>query len=317
VKTLTPISTPISTSTLLSTPTNSSLLSWFFPNLYPTAQPTSVYYRSSTPIQAVVITLTPTATTEAPIPPPPTQGAPSSIVCKNILYPARPGNQWAYYVTTPSRAGQVILRIASIEGSQAVVDVTDYSDGSTGRGYAQCDQDVILNFPLLGVQSIINNFVNGTMNMDYIGGVLAPNESALLNSNWALSWLIRYRVYGNGSIVYHDKVFDFTMNPTVVEMNCQTLGSGDAAFENITVAAGSFRALKVICRGQGEVVAVVNGSQVTGSISAQATQWYAPRIGLLRLQSDYVYLNVFGMSIPLNTSGHAGSIELMGYSVGQ
>lgn len=237
-------------------------------------------------------------------------------MCNNVLYPARPGNRWNYFVTTPSRLDNVNLSIAGVEGTQAVVDVYDASDGSTGRGYAQCDQDVILNFPLLVVDRIIENFVNGTMSLDYVGGVLAPNESAFVASNWALSWKIIYRVYGNGSIMYHDRNFNFTMSPSVVEMTCQTLGSGDAAFETIAVAAGAFRSLRVICRGNGQVNAVVNCSQVTGSISAQATQWFAPRVGLLRLQGDFVNLNVFGLSIPLNSSGHAGTLELTSYVVG-
>ncbi|MBM3124214.1 MAG: hypothetical protein FJZ87_03970 [Chloroflexi bacterium] len=175
---------------------------------------------------------------------------------------------------------------------------------------------VILIFPLLGVDRIIENFVNGTMSLDYVGGVLAPNESAFIASNWALSWNIIYRVYGNGSIMYNDRNFNFTLSPSVVEMTCQTLGSGEAAFETIAVAAGAFRSLRVICRGDGQVNAVVNGSQVTGSISAQGTQWFAPRVGLLRLQGDFVNLNVFGLSIPLNSSGHAGTLELTSYVVG-
>jgi hypothetical protein len=233
-----------------------------------------------------------------------------------MLYPARPGNQWVYYVTTPGSSGDVRLQIAAVEGTQAIVDVTDLRDGSTGRGFAQCDGDVILNFPLLGVQNIINNIVNGTMNMDYWAGVLAPNESAFVNSNWALSWVIDYQVYGSGSLVYNNRNFDFTISPSFVEMQCQTLASGDAAFEDVTVSAGSFRALKVICRGVGEVNANVNGSQVSGFIHAQATQWFAPRIGLLYLQSDFVLLEVFGLSIPLNAPDHAGTLELKSYQVG-
>jgi len=316
---VTPTFLPTFTSTPLPTPTNSSIFNWIFPNFLQRIQPTTaVPFRSPTPLQVVVITLAPTATpTGTSIPPPPTQGPPNPLVCKNVLYPARPGNQWTYYVTTPNQVGNVNLRVASVEGTQAAIDVTDLSDGSSGRGYAQCEQDIILNFPLLGVQNIINNFVSGNMNMDYYGGVLAPNESAFVSSNWALSWIIQYLVYGNGSVTRHGTVFNFSMSPSAVNMNCQTVGFGDAAFENVTVTAGTYRALKVVCRGEGQVNAVVNGSQVTGTISAQATQWFAPNIGLLRLQSDYVYLNVFGISIPLNSTGNFGSIELTSYFVGQ
>jgi hypothetical protein len=164
---------------------------------------------------------------------------------------------------------------------------------------------------------LIGETINGSMNVDYLAGVIAPNESAFVASNWALSWVSQYRVYGNGVVNYNGIDFSFTLDPSVVNLTCQTLGSGDASFENITVTAGTFHALKVICRGDGQVTANLNGSQVTGTINVQATQWFAPNIGLLKSQSDYVYLNVFGISIPLTTKTIAGTIELKSYTVGQ
>ena len=61
----------------------------------------------------------------------------------------------------------------------------------------------------------------------------------------------------------------------------------------------------------------MNGSQVVGTVTAQATQWFAPNIGLLKSQSDFVFLNVFGISLPLSDSDVAGYMELKGYTVGQ
>jgi hypothetical protein len=52
-------------------------------------------------------------------------------------------------------------------------------------------------------------------------------------------------------------------------------------------------------------------------ITAQTTQWFAPNIGLIKLQSDYAYLNVFGISLPLSPSGVAGYLELKNYTIGQ
>jgi hypothetical protein len=159
---------------------------------------------------------------------------------------------------------------------------------------------------------------NGTMNVEYVGGVLAPNEAAFISSNWALSWTIQYRVSGNGTINFRGRDFNVDIAPSSVQMTCQTLGSGDAAFETITVAAGTFNALKVVCRGEGQqVTATVNGSQVVGSINAQATQWFAPNIGMLRSQSDYAFLNVFGISIPLSPNDISGYLELQNYTIGQ
>ena len=209
------------------------------------------------------------------------------------------------------------MKVITVEGSQAAVDVTDLSDGSVSRTFVQCDQDVVLNFPLLNAQSLINDTVNGSMNIDYLAGVIAPNEAAFTASNWALSWVSQYRVYGNGEVNYSGTDFNFSLSPSVVNLTCQTLGSGDASFENITVTAGTFHALKAICRGDGQVTAVLNGTQVTGTLNLQTTQWFAPNIGLLKSQSDYVYLNVFGISFPLTTKTIAATIQLNNYAVGQ
>jgi hypothetical protein len=275
------------------------------PYIYVSPQPT--------PIQAVVVTLTPTPVS---FPSPPPQSSPDPKTCKNILYPARPGSQWTYYVNTPKRVGDVNMRVIAVEGQQAAVDAVELDTGATARSYVQCDQGIILNFPLLSGQKAIGNMVNGTVNVDYVGGVLAPNEAAFVSSNWALSWIIQYRVYGNGMIQFRGKDFHFDVAPSNIQMTCQTLGAGNVSFETVTVAAGTFNALKVICRGEGQATATVNGSLVTGSITAQSTQWFAPNIGLLKLQSDYANLNVFGISLPLSPSDVAGYLELRSYAIG-
>ncbi len=209
------------------------------------------------------------------------------------------------------------MRVIAIDGQQATVDAVELNTGATGRTYVQCDQDIILNFPLLSGQKAIGDMVNGTMSVDYISGVLAPNEAAFTASNWALSWLIQYRIYGNGMVNFRDKDFYFDVAPSNIQMTCQTLGAGNISFETVTVSAGTFNALKVICRGEGQVTATVNGTQVVGTMTAQATQWFAPNIGLLKSQSDYAYLNVFGISLPLSPSDVAGYLELKNYTIGQ
>jgi hypothetical protein len=281
-----------------------------------TSGSTAIPPRTSTPIQAVIAGATATRTVTS-VPPPPTQGSPNPVVCKNILYPARPGNQWTYFVNTPKRSGDVNLRVVTVEGTQATIDATELNVGTTVRSFMQCDQDIILSFPVLSIQKLIGEVVNGSVNVDYIGGVLAPNESAFVASNWALSWVSQYRVYGDGSITFRGRDLAFSLSPSLINMTCQTTASGDASFENITVAAGTFHALKVICRGDGQATATVNGSQVVGTVTAQATQWFAPHVGLLKSQSDFVFLNVFGISLPLSDSDVAGYMELKGYTVGQ
>lgn len=301
---VTPVNTPIPTAT--ATSSYSAYWSWLFPNSRVVPQPT--------PIQAVVIVPTPTNTQP---PPPPAQQTPDPNACKNILYPARPGSQWTYYVNTPLRSGEVLMSVSAADNQRATVDALELNTGATARSYAVCDRDVILDFPLVSGGKLLGRIINGSINADYAGGVLAPNAAAFTASNWALSWIIQYRVYGSGTMQYNGSDFYLDLAPSNMQMTCQTLGAGNAAFETVTVAAGTFNALKVICRGEGTAYGTVNGSQVSGTITAQSTQWFAPNIGLVKLQSDYAYLNVFGISIPLSQSDVAGYIELRNYVIGQ
>jgi hypothetical protein len=292
--------TPIPTATA----TSYSYWSWIFPNQ---VIPTSVYIPQPPPIQVVVIPITPL----------PTQPTLNPTTCKNILYPARPGSQWTYYVNTPKRSRNFNMRVVAVEGSQATVDAVELETGAALRTYVQCDRDVIVNFPLLSGQKLLGDIANGPLSLDYLGGVIAPNEAAFVSNNWALSWLTQYRISGSGMINFQGRDIYFDIMPSNIQMTCQTLSQGASAFETVTVVAGSFNALKVICRGDGQVSLTVNGVPASGSMHAQGTQWFAPNIGLVKSQRDYDYLDVFGFSIPLTSGGVSGYIELRSYVIGQ
>jgi hypothetical protein len=307
-----------SSSTATPTSTSFSFYNWL---LSGAVKPTNTIRPSntSTPIRVFITPVTSTNTPPS-VTPTVTLTSPASSnlnVCKNILYPARAGSQWTYYVDSPVRSGNVNMSVISVNGQQATVNAVDLDGDTSVSTNVLCDQDIILNFPLLSAQKLIGEMINGTMNVEYVGGVLAPNEAAFTSSNWALSWIIQYRISGNGIINFQNRDFSVNIAPSLVQMTCQTLGTGDAAFETITVDAGTFKALKVVCRGDGQqVTATVNGTQVVGSITAQATQWFAPNIGLLRSQSDYAFLNVFGISLPISPNDVSGSIELQNFTIG-
>lgn len=205
------------------------------------------------------------------------------------------------------------MRIVAVEGSRGTVDVVNYSRGLNGRTYVMCDQDIILNFPAMDAELLFGSVVNGTMNANYVGGVLAPNEAAFTANNWALAWSSQYLISGNGTVLYNGKNYNLSLDPANMTMTCQTLGAGEAAFDLVTVPAGTFRTLKIICVGQGQATGTVNGIEIVGWIRAQSTQWFAPYIGMVKLQSDYVNLEAFGITIPLNTGSLNGKVELTSF----
>jgi hypothetical protein len=73
-----------------------------------------------------------------------------------------------------------------------------------------------------------------------------------------------------------------------MHLACQTAGTGSAAFETVTVAAGTYaNAVKVICSLSVQANINVNGSNYSGTFTGNTTQWFAQNVGLVKLQTDY------------------------------
>ena len=206
------------------------------------------------------------------------------------------------------------MMVIANRDSRGLVEVANQSSTLSGGAYVTCDRDIILNSFVLNAKALLSNAVNGTIKADYVSGVLAPNESAFTKNNWALSWSTSYRISGSGAINYHGYNFTFALNPLNMKMTCQTLASGAAAFETVTVSAGRFYALKVLCTMQGLGTGTLNGIPVSGSISEQSTQWFAPYIGLVKMQSNSINIKIFGISIPIGVSGLNEQLALLSFS---
>jgi hypothetical protein len=256
--------------------------------------------RTPTPLSASVQTFTPTSTSIVQ----------QAQTCKNILYPVAAGQQWRYRVTALSRTDILNMAVLSVNNSQGSVQVSNESTGSTKQVPVQCDGDVIRSFPLLSVDALFGSSLGTNLTASYISGVLAPNEAAFLHNNWALSWSSQYLVSGTTTLNRSGANISVTLNNAPVTLSCQTLGSGDAAFETITVGAGTFRALKVVCTESGQVSAIVNGITVSGLAEGRSNQWFAPKIGLVKMQVTAVSLRVFDLPFSLLTDN---SLELLSY----
>ena len=246
-------------------------------------------------------TYTPTSPTIAPL------GEP----CRNILYPVVPGQQWLYQANALNRTDILNMSVLAVNNSQGNVLINNQSTGSSKQVQVQCDGDVIRSFPFMSVDALFSSFANSSMTASYISGVLAPNEAAFLNSNWGLAWSSQYQVSGSTRITRNGTQLNVTMNNSPITLTCQTLAAGDAAFETVTVTAGTFRALKVVCTEQGQVTANVNGINVSGLAEGRSNQWFAPNIGLVKMQVEYATVNIFGVSFSVLTDN---SFELQSYT---
>ena len=231
--------------------------------------------------------------------------------CRNILYPVKRGQIWNYQASVNSHSGDVRMAIIANRDSRGLVGVANQPSTLSGGAYVTCDRDIILNSLDLNAKGLLGNALNGTVRADYVGGVLAPNESAFTRNNWALSWSTSYRIHGSGLINYHGHIFSLMLNPFDMRMTCQTLASGAAAFEKVIVSAGTFYSLKVICTMHGVGTGILNGIPIIGSISEQSTQWFAPYIGLVKMQSNSVNIKIFGVTIPFGPSSLSEQAALL------
>jgi len=243
----------------------------------------------------------------------PTPGGP----CYNVLYPFVPGYQWIYALDAqnggkPSNLG---LTVDKVENSRATINALDMSTGIITQTIADCENGAILNYPALTQQMLIGNAVASDFNLEYVSGVFAPAESAFTAANWLYGWVGDYIATGSIQVQDEGETMQIVLQDSPVHLAWQTAGSGDAAFESVTVPAGTFdRALKIQRVVTMNVSMVVEGMAVNGTLTLHTTQWFEPFTGLLKSQVDSVDVTYRGMIFPIAVKG---TVELVEFRPGQ
>jgi hypothetical protein len=231
--------------------------------------------------------------------------------CNNFLYPLAVGQEWHYQTTALSRTDTLNMSVLSVDQSQGNILVENQSTGSTKRVEVKCDGDIITNFPLMSLNAMFGDLVKSDVEATYVSGVLLPNEKAFLDNNWALSWSSQYQLSGNTILNNKDGQLNISMEKTPISLTCQTIAAGDAAFETVTVSAGTYRALKVVCTEQGNAMLSINGIKVPSQIEARSNQWFAPNIGMIKMQVDSAKISMFGISFSVLIDNN---FELMSFT---
>jgi hypothetical protein len=250
----------------------------------------------------------------SPLPP---EAAPSltpepSGPCYNILFPFVPGYQWIYQVDSQDGNGpsKFNLTVNKIENSQATINALDMSTGVISQTIAECVDGAIKNYPAMTQKLLIGNAITSDFNMEYVSGVFSPTEAAFSNSDWLYNWIADYIANGNIQIQEAGDVINIVVQDSPVHLTWQTTGSGDNAFESVTVPAGTFdRALKIQREMQMDGSIVIQGISVTGKLTLRTTQWYEPFTGLLKSQIDSGDLTYMGMTFPIDMKGTVELVE--------
>jgi hypothetical protein len=207
--------------------------------------------------------------------------------CSNPLYPVVKGASWTYSITG----------IASDTFTHSITDVradgfTDqdlFASGVMRTGEWKCDQGALTALsPLTGPASAITaNNMAATFNTTEMTGVTLP-AGVKPGDTWNQDFNIEGTQSVGGQNVAATGKVGFAC----------TAGLG----ESVTVTAGPFNAQRVDCTINLTVAVNIGGLQVPTSFSADTSMWYAPGVGLVRLDSA-----ITGMG--------NGSIELTAYSL--
>jgi hypothetical protein len=207
--------------------------------------------------------------------------------CSNPLFPVVKGASWTYSITGIT-ADTFTHSITEVR-ADGFTDQDLFAGGVTRTGEWKCDQGALIALsPLTGPTGAITaNNMTATLHTTQMSGVTLP-ASVKPGDTWNQ---------------------DFTIEGTQSIGGQNVAATGKVAFactaassESVTVAAGPFNAQRVDCKINLTVAVNIGGLQVPTSFSADTSMWYAPGVGLVKLDSA-----IAGMG--------NGSIVLTAYSL--
>ncbi len=250
---------------------------------------------------------------ESPAEEPPPASAPENAPagpgdnpCNNIFYPLVPGQQMVYKMDTDEGSTQMGLTVAGVEGSQATVDMLDMSTGIITQSTIECDAGAIKRFPLVTMGSLFGNMLDGTLNMEYVSGNIAPSEATLAASNWDMSWESQYTMNGEMTFEEEGETFTILINDSPVVMKWQTAGTG----QSLTVPAGSYSNVVKVTREMTMQVSLdMGGMTIDSNLLINSSHWFEPYVGLIKMQTDSVSVQYQGMTFPVTMTETMELIE--------
>jgi hypothetical protein len=266
---------------------------------------------------------TPTATT-TPSPsntaPPPTAEPPSGTPavtdspCENVLYPLAVGRQWRYQVTQGTVKNTAVVAVRTVDGNAASVDLLDESTGNHSLFTVNCAGGALSGFSTAEIGFLF--FPSGaSLRTHATSGLLAPSEEDLETNHWNYSWITG--LVASGRIVIQDLSLgeiEMVFQDAPGRIDWQTAGAGEAAFESVTVPAGTFsETLKVTGKARFNLTVEVKLGGEDQSIPAMlelvSLLRYQPQVGLVKQVFTSSQVLLGGTSYPVNIMSQLELIE--------
>lgn len=232
--------------------------------------------------------------------------------CANPLYPLIPGDQWFYRVKSEEGEEEIGITVDRVEGSQAFLNAFYPSVGITETTTVECKDGAILNVPSMMVGALLAD-AGGKIDMQYQSGEFAPALEKFTQNNWLLTWESAYIASGELHVNAEGESATAILKDSPVKMVWNTTASGDAAFETITVEAGTFEKALIVKRMMTmdiQLTITSDGSsmELPATLTIESTLWFEPEVGVLKQQIDRATAKFRGFSYPVLISS---TVELV------
>jgi hypothetical protein len=279
----------------------------------PTPQPSSTPASSPSPTETTV----PAPSDSPGIEIPPSLTAPASTnPCENILYPLSAGRQWTYMLTNGESDSVFIVSVTAVEGDAASVDILDQSALSHSSSTVMCTEGALAGFSSMELGFLF--YASGTsLIMHTTSGLVAPSQRNLEDNNWNFTWTTG--LLASGQMVLDDPSIgeiELVIDEAPVQIEWQTAGAGEDAFEAISTRAGTFpRALKVTAIARFDLIVKMHAGSQDRSwpavLELDSTLWYQPHVGLVKQTYNSSQVLFAGYSYPADITSQ---MELLEYN---
>jgi len=236
--------------------------------------------------------------------------------CENILYPLSAGRQWTYLLTNGESDSVFIVSVTAVKGDTASVDILDQSTLSRSSSTVMCTEGA-----LAGFSSVELGFLfypsEPSLIMHTTSGLLAPSQRNLEDNNWNFPWTTD--LLASGQMVLDDSPIgeiELVIDEAPVQIEWQTAGAGEDAFEAVGSRAGTFpRALKVTATARFDLILKMHAGSEDRSWPAvlvlDSTLWYQPHVGLVKQIYNSSQVLFAGDSFPADITSQ---MELLEYN---
>jgi hypothetical protein len=191
--------------------------------------------------------------------------------CTNDLYPVVNGAAWNYSVS--GVATDTFTHSIKDVRADGFTDQDVFASGVTRTGEWKCQDGALIALsPLTGPSGAVtaNNLTANYTTTDMSGVTLPAHVKA------GDTWTQGFNIEGTQSVGGQDVAAKGKVN-----FNC-TAG----ATESTTVAAGAFNAQRVDCKINLDISVSLGGLQVPTSFAGDTTLWYAPGVGLVKMDGS-------------------------------